>query len=188
MSPERLLKLLPAFEAGLTGVRDSFSEFVHSGAIFQFSPVSELSAAELQVLYPPGNRQPITLVQQQFGGPASGHISGILTDEYSDDLSVALGSQEGLSVEESKGMRTDILSELGNVVANRFLTEWTRQSGIALETKTPTCHNIGLEGLGGLLGEGPFLSSIAAYRIDRTATSGQWLFVVSACLETIQPA
>ena len=128
--------------------------------------MSELSAAELQVLYPPGNRQPITVVQQQFSGPASGHISGILTDEYSDDLSVALGSQEGLSVEESKGMRTDILSELGNVVANRFLTEWTRQSGFALETKTPTCHNIGLEGLGGLLGEGPFLSSIAAYRID----------------------
>ena len=99
------------------------------------------------MLYPPENRQPITVVQQQFGGPASGHISGILTDEYSDDLSVALGSQEGLSVEESKGMRTDILSELGNVVANRFLTEWTRQSGIALETKTPTCHNIGLETL-----------------------------------------
>ena len=148
--------------------------------------MTELDADELKVLYPPENRQPITVVQQQFGGPASGHISGILTDEYSDDLSVALGSQEGLSVEESKGMRTDILSELGNVVANRFLTEWTRQSGIALETKTPTCRNIGLDNLGGLLGEGPFLSSIAAYRIDRTAASGQWLFVVSACLKTIQ--
>ena len=49
-------------------------------------------------------------------------------------------------------------------------------------------YNIGLDNLGGLLGEGPFLSSIAAYRIDRTAASGQWLFVVSACLETIQSA
>ena len=186
MTPERLLKLLPAFEAGLKGVRDSFSEFVQSGAIFQFSPVTELSADELTVLFPPENRQPVTVLQQRFSGPATGHISGILTDKYSDDLSVALGSQEGLSAEESMGMRTDILSELGNVVANRFLTEWTQQTSVALKTDTPTCHNVDLQELGQLLGAGPFLSSIAAYRIERTGASGQWLFVVSACLETIQ--
>lgn len=186
MTPERLLKLLPAFEAGLKGVRDSFGEFVQSGAIFQFSPVTDIDAEELKVLFPPQDRQPVTVLQQRFSGPATGHISGILTDKYSDQLSVALGSQEGLSAEESMGMRTDILSELGNVVANRFLTEWTLQSGVALNTDTPTCHNVDLNELGGLLGPGPFLSSIAAYRIDRTGSSGQWLFVVSACLETIQ--
>ena len=164
MSPERLLKLLPAFEAGLTGVRDSFSS-CQSSAIFSF-PGVEL--AQLSWVLYPLESATYYVVQQQFGGPTAEHISGILTDEYSDDLSVALGSQEGLSVEESKGMRTDILSELGNVVANRFLTEWTRQSGFTLETQTPTCHNIGIESLGTLLGEGPFLSSIAAYRIDRT--------------------
>ena len=180
MSPERLLKLLPAFEAGLTGVRDSFSEFVQSGAIFQFSPVSELSAAELEVLYPPENRQPITVVQQQFGGPASGHISGILTDEYSDDLSVALGSQEGLSVEESKGMRTDILSELGNVVANRFLTEWTRQSGIALETKTPTCHNIGLEGL-----EVCWVRALSSRRLLLIVSTGPPIWPMALCCQRL---
>lgn len=186
MTPERLLRLLPAFEAGLKGVRDSFGEFVQSGAIFQFSPVSELSSDELRLLFPPKDRQPVTVLQQRFSGPAEGHISGILTDKYSDDLLVALGSQEGLSVEESMGMRIDILSELGNVVANRFLTEWTQQTGVALKTDTPTCHNVDLDELSKLLGGGPFLSSIAAYRIERTGSSGQWLFVVSACLETIQ--
>lgn len=183
MTPERLLRLLPAFEAGLIGVRHSFSEFVQSGAIFQFSPVTELEAESLRLLYPPHDKQPITVVQQQFGGPATGHISGLLTDQYGDDLLTALGTQEGLSADEALGLRSDILSELGNVVANRFLTEWTKQSGVALETSTPTYHHVGLDELPRLLGDGPFLSSIAAYRIERTGATGQWLFVVSACLE-----
>ena len=94
MSPERLLKIIAGLRSWTSGVRVRWRVRPIRCNLSVFACV-RTDAAELKVLYPPENRQPITVVQQQFGGPTSGHISGILTDEYSDDLSVALGSQEG---------------------------------------------------------------------------------------------